>query len=167
MLLSRFVTRFSFRTNCPRRAAHEGSGPDHDRHHGATQGHHFPDRRQAAARGDQRAQPFGQEARGAAAAVLPAHRQVGGDDGGALCPRQAVQPPSPTVAHPTHAARLHHPRYSPQDHWPAGPGGGVPMAARLRQSDPFAATAPAWLEAVFLPRSRGRMHRQGQGQRTL
>src|SRR6266567_5057544 len=36
-----------------------------------------------------------------------------------------------------------------------------------RQPDPFSAAAPARLEAVFLPRSRGRVHWQGQGQRTL
>jgi hypothetical protein len=52
--------------------------------------HHLPDRCQAAARGDQGAQPPGPSARGAAAAILFAHRQAGGDDGGALGPRQAV-----------------------------------------------------------------------------
>ena len=82
------------------RVAHEsgalrtqGPGAGHGRHHGAAQEHHLPDRRQAAARGDQGAQPPGQQARGAAAAILPAHRQARGDDGGALCPRQTVQPP--------------------------------------------------------------------------
>src|SRR5438270_11872284 len=41
------------------------------------------------------------------------------------------------------------------------------MAAHARQPDPFSAAAPARLEAVFLPRSRGRVHWQRQGQRTL
>src|SRR5262249_43728005 len=35
------------------------------------------------------------------------------------------------------------------------------------RSDPLAAAAPARLEAVFLPRSGGGVHRQGQGQRAL
>ena len=46
-------------------------------------------------------------------------------------------------------------------------GGGIRLAACARQPDPLAAAAPARLEAVFLPRPRGRMHRQGQGQRAL
>ena len=33
--------------------------------------------------------------------------------------------------------------------------------------DPLAAPASAWLEALFLPRPGGRMHRQGQGPRAL
>jgi hypothetical protein len=44
-----------------------------------------------------------------------------------------------------------------------GPRGGVAMAPRTRQSDPLPAAAPARLQALFLPRSRGRVHRQGQG----
>ena len=104
-----------------RRAADQGPGAGHGRHHGAAQGHHLPDRCQAAARGDQGTQPPGQEAWRAAAAILSAHRQAGGDDGGALRPRQAVQPPSPAVAHPAHAARPHHPRHRPQDRRPDGP----------------------------------------------
>src|SRR5437762_7653789 len=36
------------------------------------------------------------------------------------------------------------------------------MAAHARQPDPFSAAAPARLEAVFLPRSRGRVHWQGK-----
>ena len=32
-----------------------------------------------------------------------------------------------------------------------------------RANQPFSAAAPARLEAVFLPRSRGRVHRQGHG----
>jgi IS5 family transposase len=58
-------------------------------------------------------------------------------------------------------------RYPAQDRWPRGPGGGVPLAARARRSDPLPAAAPARLEAVFLPRSGGGVHRQGQGQRAL
>ena len=50
----------------------------------------LPDRCQAAARGDQRAQPPGPEARGAAAAILHPYRQARGDDGGTLCPCQTV-----------------------------------------------------------------------------
>ena len=44
-----------------------------------------------------------------------------------------------------------------------GPRGGVAMAPRTRRSDPLPAAAPARLQALFLPRSRGRVHRQGQG----
>src|SRR5262249_25076286 len=47
------------------------------------------------------------------ATVLSAHRQAGRDDGGALRPRQAVQPASPPVAPPAHSARADHPRYPP------------------------------------------------------
>jgi IS5 family transposase len=78
-----------------------------------------------------------------------------GDDGGALRPRQAVQPPSPAVAHPAYAARPHHPRHPPQDRRPGGTRRDVHLAARARLPDPLAAAAPARLEAVFLPRPRG------------
>jgi hypothetical protein len=50
----------------------------------------------------------------AAATGLSAHRQAGGDDGGALRPRQAVQPPSSAVTHSADAAGPHHPRHRPQ-----------------------------------------------------
>jgi len=50
---------------------------------------------------------------------------------------------------------------------PRGPRGGIRLATLARRSDPFAAAAPARLEAVFLPRSGGGVHRQGQGQRPL
>jgi IS5 family transposase len=46
-------------------------------------------------------------------------------------------------------------------------GGGVRPPAWPGQPDPLAAAAPARLEALFLPCPRGRVHRQGQGQRTL
>ena len=59
-----------------------------------------------------------QQARGAAAAILSAHRQARGDDGGALCPRQAVQPPPSATAHPAHPARSADPRHPPQDRRP-------------------------------------------------
>ena len=39
----------------------------------------------------------------------------------------------------------------------------VRSAARACCADPIAAAAPARMEALFLPRPRGRMHRQGQG----
>ena len=41
--------------------------------------------------------------------------------------------------------------------------GPLARAAQIRS----AAAAPARMEALFLPRPRGRMHRQGQGSRTL
>src|SRR5947208_2053420 len=41
------------------------------------------------------------------------------------------------------------------------------LATLTCRSDPLAAAAPARLEAVFLPRSGGGVHRQGQGQRAL
>jgi hypothetical protein len=37
--------------------------------------------------------------------------------------------------------------------------GGLRSAARACSTDPSAAAAPAWMEALFLPRPRGRMHR--------
>src|ERR1039457_3225771 len=66
------------------------------------QGHHLPDRRQAAARGDQGAQPPGKDAWRAAAGGLPAHRQRCGGEGVAHPPPQkftpcpgGVPPPAP------------------------------------------------------------------------
>jgi transposase, IS5 family len=53
-------------------AAHEGPQAGHGRYHGAAQGRHLPDRRQAAACGDQGPQPASQGAWRAAAAVLSA-----------------------------------------------------------------------------------------------
>ena len=103
-----------------RRVAQPGPQAGHGRHHGAAQGHHLPDRRQAAACGDQGTQPPGEQARRAVAAILPAHRQGGRDDGGALCPRQAVQAPPSAIAHPAQPARPDHPRHPPQDRRPAG-----------------------------------------------
>ena len=64
-------------------------------------------------------------------------------------------------------ARPDHPRHPPQDRGPASTGGGVRPAAWPRHADPLAAAAPARLEALFLPCPRGRVHRQGQGQRAL
>jgi len=52
--------------------------------------HHLPDRRQAGPCRHQGAEPPGQPARGAAAAVLSAHRQAGRLDGRPLCSRQAI-----------------------------------------------------------------------------
>src|SRR5690242_17393547 len=43
----------------------------------------------------------------------------------------------------------------------------IGMAARARRANPFPAAAPTRVEALFLPRARGRMHRQGQSQRAL
>jgi IS5 family transposase len=104
---------------------------------------------------------------GAAAAILHTYRQAGGDDGGALCPRQAVQPPPSAIAPPAHSARPADPRHPPQDRWPGAHRGCVRSPARPRQPDPLPTAAPARLEAVFLPCSRDRVHRQGQSQRAL
>ena len=57
-----------------------------------------------AACGDRGAQSPGPPAWGAAAAVISAHRQARRDDGGALCPCQAVQPSSPATAPAAHPA---------------------------------------------------------------
>src|SRR5450759_806563 len=51
-IVSAYISKLKAENTCERRAAHEGLGAGHDRHHGAAQGHHLPDRRQAAARGD-------------------------------------------------------------------------------------------------------------------
>ncbi|MEY9460311.1 IS5 family transposase [Bradyrhizobium ottawaense] len=87
----------------------------HRRYHGAAKGHHLPDRCQAAARGDQRAQPSGEDARDQAAAVLSSHCQDRGHDGGALRSCQAIQTASAAVAHPAQPLEPDHPRYPPQD----------------------------------------------------
>jgi hypothetical protein len=71
------------------------------------------------------------------------------------------------VADPALTARPHHPRYRPQNRRQCGVAGGLRLAAFPRQPDPFAAAAPARLEAVFIPCPGGRMHWQGQGQRAL
>jgi IS5 family transposase len=54
------------------------------------------------------------------------------------------------------------PRHPSQDRRPAAGRGGFRDCAIARLADPFPAAAPARLEAVFLPRTRGRVHRQGQ-----
>src|SRR5271157_2666134 len=92
--------------------------------------------------------------RGQAAPVLPAHRQAGGDDGGALRSCQAVQAPSSRAALLALTARPRHPRHRPQDRRAAGAGGGVRGAAVAGKPDPLAAAAPARLEALFLLRPR-------------
>ena len=53
-----------------RGAADEGFGAGHGRYHRAAQGHHLPNRCEAFARRDQGANPTGQEARRAAAAIV-------------------------------------------------------------------------------------------------
>src|SRR5215813_8039374 len=91
-----------------RGAADEGFGADHGRYHRAAQGHHLPNRCEAFARRDQGANPTGQEARRAAAAIVCAHRQARRHDGRALCPCQTVQPPPSTAAHIAHPPRQAH-----------------------------------------------------------
>jgi hypothetical protein len=118
---------------------------------GAAQERDLPDGRQAAARGDQGAQPLSEEARSVAAAILPAPRQARGDDGGTLRSCQAVQAQQTAVAHPAHAAGPARARHSPQDRGQREYRGGVCVAADARQPYPLAAAAPARLEAVFLP----------------
>jgi hypothetical protein len=88
-------------------------------------------------------------------------------DGGALRSCQAVQAPSSRAALVALTARPHHPRHRPQDRRAAGAGAGIRRSAVAGKPDPLAAAAPARLEALFLPRPRGRMHRQGQGPRAL
>src|SRR5580692_7722843 len=53
-----------------RRVTQPGLQAGHGRHHGAAKGHHLSDRCQAAACGDQGAQPSGKKARRQAAAIL-------------------------------------------------------------------------------------------------
>jgi hypothetical protein len=86
--------------------ADEGFGAGHGRYHRAAQEHHLPDRCEAFARRDQGADPAGQKARRAAAAILRAHRQPRRHDGSAVCPCQTVQPPPSTAAHFAHPVRL-------------------------------------------------------------
>ena len=150
-----------------RRAADQGSGAGHGRHHGAAQEHRLPNRRQAAACGDQGAQSLGSPPWRAAAAILSARRQAGGDDGGTLCPRQAVQPPPSRGALPAHPPGSADPRYPPQDQGPRARRGGLRETALAGLPDPLAAPAPTRLEALFLPRPGGRVHRQRQGPRAL
>src|SRR5262245_5435857 len=127
----------------------------------------FPTDAKLFARRDQGANPTGQEARRAAAAIVCAHRQARRHDGRALCPCQTVQPPRSTAAHFAHPPRQAHSRHLAQDRRQRRTRGGIRLATLACRSDPLAAAAPARLEAVFLPRSGGGVHRQGQGQRAL
>src|SRR5262245_59405579 len=63
------------------------------------------------------------------AAVVCAHRQAGGDDGGTLYPCQTVQPPSSPAAHFTHPAGADHPRHPTQDHGPGDTRGSILVGA--------------------------------------
>jgi hypothetical protein len=139
---------------CKRRATDPRPQTGYGGYHRPAQEHHLPDRRQAVACGDQWDRPTGQKARGAVAAILSAHRQARRDDGGALCPRQAVQTPPSATAPAAHPARPHHPRRPTQDRRPRRDRSGVGMAARARQPDPLATATPTRVEALFLPRSR-------------
>ena len=152
---------------CDRRPAHPRHQTGHGGHHGPAQGDHVPDGRQVAACGDQGAQSVSPQMRAATAPVVSAHRETRRHDGGALCPRQAVPAASSPVAPAANATRPPHPRYPPQDRRAGRSRDRIGMAARARRANPFPAAAPARVEALFLPRTRGRMHRQGQGQRAL
>src|SRR5205807_1843857 len=70
-------------------------------------------------------------------------------------------------AHFAHPPRQAHSRHPAQDRRQRGTRGGIRLATLACRSDPLTAAAPARLEAVFLPRSGGGVHRQGQGQRAL
>ena len=93
-----------------------------------------------------------------------ARRQEGGDDGRALRPRQTVQAHEQADQIPAHPSRPAHSRYSSarstvmmvlQD--------DLRHAANQGQADPRPEAAPTRLEALFLARSRDRVHRQGKG----
>ena len=58
-------------------------------------------------------------------------------------------------------------RHPPQDRRPRDHPDGLREPALAGLPDPLATPAPTRLEALFLPRPRGRVHRQGQGPRTL
>ena len=81
---------------------------------------------------------------GAAPAILSARRQAGGDDGGTLCPRQAVQSPSSGSALPAHPPGPADPRYPPQDRRPRARRGGLRGPAVAGLPDPLF-TAPVLL----------------------
>ena len=89
---------------------------------------------------------------GPAPAVVSAHLQVRGDGGFAPCPCQAVQAPPSPIAPATQPARSDHPRHPPQDHRTARARGGLRSGDGARCADPIATAAPAWMEALFLPR---------------
>ena len=55
------------------------------------------------------------------------------------------------------------PRYPAQDRRPRARRGGLREPALAGLPDPLPTPAPARLEALFLPRPGGRVHRQGQG----
>ena len=78
---------------------------------------------------------------------------------------QAVQASSSAIAPAAQPARTDHPRHPPQDRRTARTRGRLRSAARARRADQIAAAAR--MEALFLPCPRGRMHRQGKGQRAL
>src|SRR5262249_36453702 len=105
--------------------------------------------------------PRGKKAQRAAAPMLGAHRQARRHEGGALSPCKTFHPPPLTAAHFAHPPRQAHSRHPAQDRRQRGTRGGIRLATLTCRSDPLAAAAPARLEAVFLPRSGGGVHRQG------
>ncbi len=130
------------------RVAHEaGAQPapqaGHGRHHGATEGHHLSDRCQAAARGDPWTEPPREEARGQTAAVLFSRSLV-------------AKTAAMMVGRYAHAKQFKRQLRILRNRlaWPG-------------RADPLATAAPAWLEALFLPRPGGGVHRQRQGRRAL
>lgn len=84
-----------------------------------------------------------------------------GDDGGALRPCQAARAVSAAVAHPAQSVGQDHPRYPPQDRRSGRARERLRSPAQPDLADPLAAAAPARLEALFLSRLRGGVHRQG------
>ena len=107
------------------------------------------DRCQAAARGDQGIEPAGPQLRRAAAAIL-LRIQARRHDGGTLHPCQTVQsPPSPT-AHHARSAWPHHRHVQHKMLGKAELEAVLASPCRAPQN-PLSATAPAGLEAVFVP----------------
>ncbi len=120
---------------------------------------HLPDRRQALAGGDQGPQSPGPLPRlqlRQSSSASPGRRR----DGGTLCPRRQFNRHHRQVRFlRTRLGRLIRDiRRKIAGHEPVE---AAFEAALAGLPDPLA--APAWLEALFLPRPGGRMHRQGQG----
>jgi hypothetical protein len=104
----------------------------------------------------------GQQAWGAVAAILPPHRQARGDDGGTLrLPKQFNRHRRELRILRTRLGRLIR-DIGRKVEGHADLEGGVCPPAGARLPDPIPAAAPAWLEVVFLPCPRDRVHRQGR-----
>ena len=108
----------------------------HYRYHGAGEGDHLPDRRQADAHSPPEAGAPGEESGRRSAPELRAGWQACAGRAAALRPRQAFQPGEPGAQGDPHHARPGHPRYRPAHPGRAGLGSRLRPAAHARPPGP-------------------------------